>query len=85
MPDAVNLISGDALKAATVKFLSETKTKVQQDQKGLLGIFDSWFTRVIKALIPLDSDRPWEDSVREYALRSPAQGQSLQWDLHRLR
>ncbi len=85
MPDAVNLISGDALKAATVKFLSETKTKVQQDQKGLLGIFDSWFTRVIKALIPLDSNRPWEDSVREYAVRSPAQGQSLQWDLHRLR
>ena len=57
MPDAANLISGDPVKAATVKFLSETKTKVQQEQKGLLSIFDSWFTRVIKALIPLDGDR----------------------------
>ena len=85
MPDAVNLISGDALKAATVKFLSETKAKVQHEQKGLLSIFDSWFTRVIKALIPLDSSLPWEDSVREFASRSPAQGQSLPWDLHRLR
>lgn len=85
MPDAVNLISGDALKAATVKFLSETKAKVQQDQKGLVSIFDSWFTRVIKALIHLDSSRPWEESVREPAVRSPAQGQGLQWDLHRLR
>ena len=85
MPDAVNLISGDALKAATVKFLSETKAKVQHEQKGLLSIFDSWFTRVIKALIPLDSSLPWEDSVGESASRSPAQGQSLPWDLHRLR
>ncbi len=85
MPDAPDLISGAALKAATVKFLNETKAKVEQEQKGLLSTFDSWFTRVIKALIPLDSSRPWEDIVREYALRSPTQGQSLQWDLHRLR
>jgi cephalosporin hydroxylase len=84
MTDAA-LISGDALKAATVNFLSETKSKVRQDQKGLLSVFDSWFTRVIRALISLDSSRPWEESVREYALQSPAQGQSLQWDLHRLR
>ena len=85
MRDAESLISGDLLKAATVQFLSETKAKVQQEQKGLLGIFDSWFTRVIKALIPLDSSLPWEDAVREAASRSPAQGQSLPWDLHRLR
>ncbi len=32
-----------------------------------------------------DPGRAWEDSVREEALRSPAQGQSLQWDLMRLR
>jgi cephalosporin hydroxylase len=85
MRDAANLISGDALKAATVKFFSETKAKVQQEQNGLLSIFDSWFTRVVKALIPLDGGRPWEDSVREYAAQWPAQGQSLQWDLNRLR
>ena len=84
MPEAPELISGAALKAATVKFFSETKAKVQQEQNGLLSIFDSWFTRVVKVLIPLDSSQPWEDSVREYALRSPAEGQSLQWDLHRL-
>ncbi len=85
MTDAANLISGDVFKAATVKFFGETKAKVQQDQKGLLSIFDSWFTRVIKALIPFDGGQPWEDSVREYASQSPAQGQSLQWDVHRLR
>jgi cephalosporin hydroxylase len=85
MTDAANLISGDVLKAATVRFFSETKAKVQQEQNGLLSIFDSWFTRVVKALITLDSSRPWEDSAREYAVRSPAHGQSLQWDLNRLR
>ena len=85
MADAADLISGDLLKATTVKFLSETKTKVQQEQKGLLGIFDSWFTRVIKALIPLDGGRPWEESVSELASRAPAQGQGLQRDLQRLR
>jgi len=85
MIDAAELISGDLLKAATVKFLSETKARVKQEQKGLLGIFDSWFARVIKALISLDRGRPWEESVRELASRSPAQGQGLQWDLQRLR
>lgn len=84
MPDAADLISGNALKAATVKFLSETKARVEQDQKGLLSIFDSWFSRVIQALIPLDNSRPWEESVREHASRSP-EGQSLRWDIHRLR
>jgi len=83
--DTADLISGDVLKAATVQFLSETRAKVQSDQKGLLGIFDSWFSRVIQALIRLDAGRPWEETVHEQALRSPAQGQSLQWDLHRLR
>ncbi len=85
MIDEADLISGDLLKAATVKFLSETKARVKQEQKGLLGIFDSWFARVIKALISLDRGRPWEESVRELASRSPAQGQGLQWDLQRLR
>jgi len=80
---APELISGAALKAATVKYLSETRARVQHDQKGLLSTFDSWFSRVIKALIPLDSTRPWEETVAELAVRSP--GQSLQWDLHRLR
>lgn len=85
MIEAAELISGDRLKTATVKFLSETRARVKRDQKGLLGIFDSWFTRVIKALIPMDRGRPWEESVSELASRSPAQGQGLQWDLQRLR
>jgi cephalosporin hydroxylase len=85
MIETAELISGDLLKAATVKFLSETRARVKQEQKGLLGIFDSWFTRVIKALIPMDRGRPWEESVSELASRSPAQGQGLQWDLQRLR
>jgi len=85
MTEAAELISGDALKAATVKFLSETRTKVQEDQRGLLGIFDSWFTRVVKKLISLDSGRSWEETARDCALQFPAQGQSFEWDLHRLR
>ncbi len=85
MADAAELISGDLLKAAAVKYLSDTKARVQQEQRGLLSIFDSWFTRVAKALIPLERGRPWEDSVTELAARSPAVGQGLQWDLQRLR
>ena len=85
MPEAPELISGDALKAATVKFLSETKDKVQQEQKGSLSTFDSWFTRVIKVLIPLDGSQPWEDSGARIRLAIARAGQSLQWDLHRLR
>ena len=57
MTEAADLIAGDALKAATINFLGETRAKVQGEQKGLLGTFDSWFTRVVKKLIPLDSAR----------------------------
>src|SRR5579863_1912302 len=85
MTEAADLISGDDLKAATVQFLSETRTKVQGEQNGLLSVFDSWFTRVVKKLIPLDSSRSWEESARDFAAQFPAQGQSFQWDLHRLR
>jgi cephalosporin hydroxylase len=79
------LIAGDALKASTLKFTDLLRTKVTGEQSGLLSIFDSWFTRVVTRLMDFDPSRPWEDSVREEALRSPAQGQSLQWDLMRLR
>ena len=85
MTDAADLISGDALKAATVQFLGETRTKIQREQNGLLGVFDSWFTRVVRKLIALDSSRSWEEGARDYAAQFPAQGQSFQWDLHRLR
>jgi len=85
MTEAADLIAGDALKAATINFLGETRAKVQGEQKGLLGTFDSWFTRVVKKLIPLDSARSWEESARDYAQRFPTQGQGFQWDLHRLR
>jgi cephalosporin hydroxylase len=79
------LISGDDLKAAALKFLSETRSKVQREQNGLLSVFDGWFARVLARLINFDPRRSWEDSVRENGLRSPAQDQSLPWDLHRLR
>jgi cephalosporin hydroxylase len=79
------LIAGEALKAATFKFRNYLRTKVESEQGGLLSIFDSWFTRVVTQLARLDPGRSWEDSVREEAARAPAQSQSLQWDLMRLR
>ena len=79
------LIAGDVLKAATFKFRNYLRAKVEREQCGLLSIFDSWFTRVSTQLAGFDSGRSWEDSVREEAARVPVQGQSLQWDLMRLR
>jgi cephalosporin hydroxylase len=83
--DAAPLISGDALKTAALAFTGEMRTKVEREQGGLLSIFDSWFTRVVTRLLEFDPARFWEDSVRDFATQSPAQGQSLQWDLLRLR
>ena len=71
--------------AAALRFLGEVRTKVEHEQNGLLSIFDSWFTRVLTRLISFDPARSWEDSVRDNALRSPGQDQSLPWDLQRLR
>ena len=85
MAETVQLIAGDALKAAALKYLEEMRPKIEREQNGLHSIFDSWFTRVLTRLVSFDPTRSWEDSVRETALRSPAEGQSLQWDLHRLR
>jgi cephalosporin hydroxylase len=79
------LISGDALKAAALRFLGEIRTKVESEQHGLHSIFDSWFVRVLTRLIAFDPSRSWEDSVQENALRAPAQDHSLPWDLVRLR
>jgi cephalosporin hydroxylase len=79
------LISGDALKASALKYAGQLRVRVEDEQGGLLSIFDSWFTRVATRFLQFDPSRSWEDSVREEALRSPAQGQSLQWDLMRLR
>jgi cephalosporin hydroxylase/predicted 2-oxoglutarate/Fe(II)-dependent dioxygenase YbiX/peroxiredoxin len=83
MSEAVDLISGDALKAAALRFLGEVRTKVEHEQNGLLSIFDSWFSRVLTRLASLDQERPWEDSVRAPAEMAAAQG--LDWDLNRLR
>jgi cephalosporin hydroxylase len=79
------LISGDRLKASTLKYAGQLRTRVEGAQGGLPSIFDSWFTRVVTRLMQFDPDRSWEDSVREEAARAPAQSQSLQWDLMRLR
>jgi cephalosporin hydroxylase len=85
MADAAELISGDDLKAAALKFVGEIQAKVAREQNGLLSIFDSWFTRVLTRLINFDATRSWEESVRENARQAPAQAQNLQWDLQRLR
>jgi cephalosporin hydroxylase/predicted 2-oxoglutarate/Fe(II)-dependent dioxygenase YbiX/peroxiredoxin len=84
MSEAVDLISGDALKAAALRFLGEVRTKVDREQGGLLSIFDSWFSRVLSKLGSLDRERPWEDSVKTQADMSAA-ARDLQWDLDRLR
>jgi len=85
MPDTADLIAGDELKAAALQYIGEARAKIEGEQKGLRSIFDSWLQRVLAQLIGFDETMAWEDSVREYALRSPEQGQNLQWDLRRLR
>jgi cephalosporin hydroxylase len=85
MTDAVDLIAGDELKAAALEFIGETRAKIESEQNGLRSIFDSWLIRVLTQLMSFDPSRSWEDSVRDNALRYPGQGQSLQWDLQRLR
>jgi cephalosporin hydroxylase len=82
---AADLIAGDDLKAAALQFTGEMRTKIEQEQKGLPSIFDSWFTRVLTQLVNFDPARAWEDSVCESAARAPAQFGGLQWDLQRLR
>ncbi len=85
MTNAADLISGDELKAAALKFIGEARVRIETQQNGLRSIFDSWLIRVLGHLMSFDPTRSWEDSVRENAVRSPGQGQSLQWDLQRLR
>lgn len=83
MPETRQLIAGDALKAAALQYSAEMKARVQNDQGGLLSIFDGWFARVVARLLQFEPARFWEDSVTEFAARNP-QGQDLQWDLWRL-
>jgi hypothetical protein len=85
MSDATDLISGDALKASAQRFLAEVRAKVDQEQGGLLSIFDSWFSRVLTKLSSLDREQPWEDSVKAHAAGMSGPAQDLAWDLSRLR
>src|ERR1700729_392179 len=85
MTDAVDLISGDELKAAALQFTGEMRAKVAREQHGLHSIFDSWFTRVLTQLVSFDPAQAWEDSVRENAGSEPARFHGLLWDLQRLR
>ena len=85
MADVVDLISGDVLKAAALKYIGEMRAKIENEQNGLHSIFDSWFTRVLTRLMSFDPTRSWEESVRDNATRSSGQDQSLPWDLQRLR
>jgi cephalosporin hydroxylase len=85
MTDAATLIAGDDLKATADRFVDDMRARIRTEQNGLLSVFDGWFARVVSRLKKFDPSRSWEDSVRDNALRSPAQDQSLPWDLHRLR
>jgi cephalosporin hydroxylase len=80
---AASLIAGDDLKRAALDYSRALRAKVEREQGGLLGVFDSWFIRVVRRLTQFDPTRSWEDSVRESATQSP--DCELQWDLHRLR
>ena len=64
MIDLGELISGDTLKAAALRYLGEMRLKVEREQNGLRSIFDSWFTRVLTQLTNFDPTRSWEDSVQ---------------------
>ncbi len=85
MTKAADLIAGDDLKAAALQFIQESRARIEDEQNGLRSIFDSWLTRVLTQLTSFEPNRPWEDSVLDYVLRSPGQDQGLHWDLHRLR
>jgi cephalosporin hydroxylase len=85
MTEAADLIAGDDLKAAALRFICESRARIEGEQNGLRSIFDSWLTRVLARLTSFEPTRPWEDSVLDYALRSPGQDQGLPWDLQRLR
>ena len=56
MTTEAGLISGDALKAAALKFIGETRAKIESEQKGLRSIFDSWLARVLTQFIRLRSN-----------------------------
>jgi cephalosporin hydroxylase len=84
MAETAILISGDALKAAALKYSGEMRTRIHAEQGGLLSVFDGWFTRVVARLLQFDPARSWEDSVRDYCAQVPER-QDLQWDLLRLR
>jgi cephalosporin hydroxylase len=84
MPQGRELIAGDALKAAALKYSAEMRHRVEIEQGGLLSIFDGWFTRVVSRLLQFDPGRSWEDSVGDSAA-GPGQALDLQWDLFRLR
>ena len=58
MSEATDLISGDALKAAAQQFLGEVRAKIDQEQGGLLSIFDSWFSRVLTSSRALTESGP---------------------------
>jgi len=84
MLQARELIAGDALKAAALKYAAEMRQRIDTEQGGLFSVFDGWFTRVVSRLLQFDPVRSWEDSVCESAA-DPSQALDLRWDLFRLR
>ena len=66
-------------------FAKQTIIFLDQEQGGLLSIFDSWFSRALTKLSSLDREQPWEDSVKAHAAGMSGPAQDLAWDLSRLR
>jgi hypothetical protein len=83
--DGYALISGRNLKTAAGDYLAEIAAKANGGRNTALSVFDKWFLRATTRLLSFDRDRPWEDSVRQQMMKSPAQARSIEWDLMRLR
>ena len=86
MTDAANLIAGDDLKATAYRFVDEMRAKIERRAKRPL--------EHLRQLVYTGRDPPHQvrsgsllggQRARKRLLRSPAQDQSLPWDLHRLR
>lgn len=45
MSQVRDLVAGDALKAAALKYSTEMRQRVGAEQGGLLSVFNAWFKR----------------------------------------
>ena len=84
MTDAVDLISGDELKAAALELPARCGPRSSASSRPAQHFRQLVHPRADPA-VSFDPAQAWEDSVRENAAREPARFQGLLWDLQRLR